>query len=673
MMTLRLAVAGVVAFGFGSTAIAQQMLASDRMEAVMIAADRSELPIHEERLTVDIDGEYARSTLLQTYANASSARIEGSYRLQPGQGSHVDGFAYWNGEQKIVGEVFERGTARRVYRDVTARRRDPGLLEQDGEGVFSFEVFPIEPREAKRVEIRWSKWLERHAQTVHYRAPVASRTAEIVLTIEGPVEHLASTTHQLHVEPVPGGLRVRADHGEAGGAFDLTWDVAEPAWTPDAYVQAARAPDEGWFALALAAPQLPAAEAAAKDLTIVIDRSGSMQTADKMLYAKRAAAAMIGLLGADDRVNVISFDDEVDPLYHAPHVASPATRDEAIAFIDRLHPGGGTDIALALQTAVASQDRDRTTARPRVVVFLTDGVSDAAKAIAVPTGDVRLFTLGLGTDVNRPLLSRLAAEKRGRFVYVEDARSIEPEVARLSQAIAKPLLVDVSVSVEGVEVSRIYPRTLPDLFSEDELRISGRFRGAGPAKFTIRGTLGGKPVAYTRTVDLAHAPARPWAAPLWAQARIDHLLEELAFDSSKQELQDEVLSLALAYNIVTPYTAFLAVPESELGAAAETVAAARERKRKILADNPEVASIDPTGTSQGATIDRAYVRDVAASPGRAADDGDDGDVHPTAAGEVVHSHGCAGCATSSGDGATWLALVGVVALAMLRRRAARSR
>jgi len=136
MMTLRLAVAGVVAFGFGSTAIAQQMLASDRMEAVMIAADRSELPIHEERLTVDIDGEYARSTLLQTYANASSARIEGSYRLQPGQGSHVDGFAYWNGEQKIVGEVFERGTARRVYRDVTARRRDPGLLEQDGEGVF---------------------------------------------------------------------------------------------------------------------------------------------------------------------------------------------------------------------------------------------------------------------------------------------------------------------------------------------------------------------------------------------------------------------------------------------------------------------------------------------------------------------------------------------------------
>jgi Ca-activated chloride channel homolog len=668
MTTIRLAVAGLVALGLGSTATAQQMIASDRVEAHMIAADNSELPIHEERLTVDIDGEYARSTLLQTYFNSSGGRIEGTYQLQPGQNSHVDGFAYWNGEQKIVGEVFERETAHRVYDQVVARKRDPGLLEADGEGRFAFKVFPIEPRENKRVEVRWNKWLERHAQSVHYRAPISSRSAEIVVTIEGPIKNVASTTHKLSIEKLAGGIRLRATGAESAGALDLTWDIDEPAWTPDAYVQAVKAPDEGWFALALAAPKLPTAVATAKDLTIVIDRSGSMQTDQKMLYAKRAAAAMVGLLDPGDRVNVISFSDEVDPLFHTPHVVDAQTRELATAFIDRLHPGGGTDIALALQTAVMTQDRASKSDRPRVVVFLTDGQSDAEKAVSVPTGDLRLFTLGLGRDVNRPLLARLAAEKRGRFVYIEDAREIEPEVGRLSQAIAKPLLVDVSVTVEGIEATRIYPRTLPDVFAEDELRVSGRFRGTGPAKFTIRGKLGGKPVEYVKTIDLAHVTPRPWTAPLWAQARVDHLLEELALDGSKEELKAEVLDLALAYNFVTPYTAFLAIPESELGAASSTLADARARKRQIIAQQPE---LDAFGGEVVTTAGASPTIDATTNAKRVASRDDDDDGATDAKGEAIMvqgHHGCAGCATGSGDGATALVLVGIVALVIRRRR-----
>ena len=170
-MTTRLLFAGAVTLGLASTAGAQQM-ATDRVEAIMIAGGRDALPIHEEKLTVDIDGEYASATLVQTYLNNTPGRIEGNYRLRPGSGSHVDGFAYWNGEQKIVGEVFEKQTARQVYDSVTTRRRDPGLLEQDGEGAFTFKVFPIEAKEKKRVEMRWTKWLERRTKTVTYHAPV---------------------------------------------------------------------------------------------------------------------------------------------------------------------------------------------------------------------------------------------------------------------------------------------------------------------------------------------------------------------------------------------------------------------------------------------------------------------------------------------------------------------
>ena len=86
----------------------------------------------------------------------------GCTRCAPGREPRPNGFAYWNGEQKIVGEVFERGVARQVYQNVTRRRRDPGLLEETGDGVFSFAVSPIEPGERKRVEVNYGQWLARH-------------------------------------------------------------------------------------------------------------------------------------------------------------------------------------------------------------------------------------------------------------------------------------------------------------------------------------------------------------------------------------------------------------------------------------------------------------------------------------------------------------------------------
>jgi Ca-activated chloride channel family protein len=685
MKTIHLAVAGVVVACLPPAATAQQMLASDRVSVQMLAGDGGhEIPASTEKLVVAIDGEHASSDLIETYPNDSSVQIEGRYALRPGQGSHVDGFAYWNGEEKIVGEVFERQTAERVYNQVTQRRRDPALLEQDGEGLFSFRVFPIAPHEQKRVEVKWSKWLDRHGETVTYRAPVTSRGAEVVVTLEGPVKNVASSTHALSIEQIPGGVRLRATRPLASfaGELDLTYEIAEPAWTPDVYVQPAAGHDEGWFAIGLAAPHLPASAAIAKDVTIVIDRSGSMEEDQKMFYAKRAASALVGLLGVDDRVNVIAFSDEVDPLFHEPHAADAQTRRDVNAFIDRLAPGGGTDLALALKTAVGAQATDKSE-RPHVVVFLTDGMSEAASAIAVKTGNVQLFTLGVGTDVNKPLLNKLAAEKRGRFVYIEDAREIEPEVTRLGAAIAHPLLHDVSVSIDGIEATRMYPRTLPDVFAEDELRVSGRFRGAGPAKVTIRGTLEGKPVAFTRAIDFSHAHG--WVAPVWAQARIDHLLEQLELDDSgKSELRDEVIDLALAYNFVTPYTAFLAVPERELNpAAAQTIADARARKRQIAQQEAQpaptttvAANSPPSGNGQvidmfGADSAEADAPSPRAHKRVAAADTDD-DVSPTSE-PRVHGHGCAGCATGGGGGASWLALVGVVALVLTRRRAGRSR
>ena len=655
-----------------------QLQQDDPLEAVMTAPGRSDsMPVIEERLGVDIDGQHATTTLLQVYRNTTGTRTEGQYRLRAGWNTHVEGFAYWNGEQKIVGEVFEKQTARAIYDATVSRRRDPGLLEQDGEGAFAFRVFPIEARENKRVELRWTKWLDRRSKVVRYRAPITRADAEIVMTIKGAVKNVRSSTHRLHIEKTSDGVRLRSEGGRTTGQLVVEWEVDEPDWQPSVYVQPSSAGD-GWFALALPAPELAAKAVAPKDVTIVVDRSGSM-LGESIEHARAAAVNMVQLLNPGDRVNVISFSDEVDPLFTKPTVADADTRKHAINFITRLHEGGGTDIGLALRTAIKSQDREG--ARTRVIVFLTDGQSDAQGALdaaGADTGDVRLFTIGLGKEVNRPLLQRLAALKRGRFVYIDSAAAIESEVGHLASSIAKPLLVDISVEVEGAQAVRLYPRTLPDLFAEDQLLVTGRLRGKGNAKFVIKGRLGGKPVVFTRNIDVPKAATRPWVGRLWAQSRVDHLLEEISLGNKEAtEMQNEVIELALAYNFVTPYTSFLAVPESELGAMRGALDAARQRKAKILADNRDAADLDrPEPTTATGTMRRGLA--TAASPpvamkddaeerphvDRDSDGGGDSAAEPELM--TVRKHGCAGCA-SSGD-AGGFAVLFVLALIVRRRR-----
>jgi Ca-activated chloride channel family protein len=649
---------------------AHAQLIQEPVEAVMIASGRSDpMPVVEERLTVTIDGQHATTTLLQVYENNTGGQTEGRYRLRAGMDAHVEGFAYWNGEQKIVGEVFEKQTARQVYEAVTSRRRDPGLLEQEGEGLFSFRVFPIEAKEKKRVEMRWTKWLDRRTKTVRYHAPVTRADASIVIDITGSIKNLKSPTHRFHSEKTTGGARLRSEGGRTTGELILEWQVDEPDWQPALYVQPGGKGD-GWFALALAAPEAKENAIAAKDVTIVIDRSGSM-AGEAMANARQAAENMIMILDPKDRVNVIAFSDEVDPLFKRPQLLDDDTRAHAMKFAGNLKEGGGTDIALALRTAIASQDKEQ--GRPRVIVFLTDGQSEAKQALDAANadiGDVRLFTVGLGAQVNRPLLERLANVKRGRFLYIDRPSAIGTEVGKLASSISKPLLVDVSVEVDGAQAVRLYPRSIGDLFAEDELLITGRVRGSGTAKFTIKGRLAGKTVSFTRAVELAKAPSRPWVGRLWAQSRVQHLLEEISLGTKDAEMTTEVTDLALAYNFVTPYTSFLAIPESELGSMKGTVEAARERKKKIMADNPDVAELDEEERDgRKAKFSRADADDdVSAAPREMGVDEEDalvGNASPLAASSEVRKRGCAGCSTSSSAHA---GLLLVIALLVLRRR-----
>jgi len=552
-------------------------------------------PVYE-RVRIRIDRQYAQTVLEQEFENVTDQQLEGRYVLRTASAA-VEGFAYWNGERKIVGEVFEKHSARSLYQGVVGRRRDPGLLEHTGEGSFAFDVFPIEPRERKRVEVRLGQRLARVGRRLEYRLTLAGGESEVLAEIadDHPLLRIDSPSHALEVDrPDPRRARVRA-RASASGARDLVLEIevnADP-WQPSVVLH--RDPgQDAYLVLQMAAPdRVERGEVSAKDVTLVIDRSGSMSGAP-MDEACAAAELVVKRLRSGDRVNVIAFDHGVDSLFQSPRPVETA-RDAAVQFIRRIRAGGGTNIALALKTALDSQHAGP---EPHLVLFLTDGQSDSESALRVAgadAGDARVFTIGLGPGVEKALLSRLAATKRGRFTYVESAEAIEQRVGRLFDQIESPALIGLSLEARGATLARAYPRTLPDLSAGDDLLVAARVTGAAGStlELLVHGTLAGRQVAYPVSVALPESAAHPWVARTWAKSRIDDVLQEMALTRAPPaELETEVVELGLAYSLVTPYTSFLAVPESELDSGqARSLQEMRAHRARVLAANADAAAL----------------------------------------------------------------------------------
>jgi Ca-activated chloride channel family protein len=625
------------------------------------------LPLVSERLRTEIDGQNATSSLRQVFHNRTSATLEGQYTLRVDRGSRVTGFAYYVGEERIVGEVVARQAANEVYTQVTTARRDPAVLEETADGEASFRVFPIRPGEDKAVEVTYTEWLTRRAQVVTYRAPLGSPNADVEVTLLDPrAREVRSPTHRIEATPIPGGVRIRTRgaisfHGE----LVLRYRIEERPWALSAYVHR-DANQAGYFVLSLAAPTGLAGSASPKDVTLVLDRSGSM-SGDAIDNARRAAADVIRRLGAHDRLNVLAFDDDVEPLFRNPQPIDQA-RAAALSFVGNLSVGGGTDIAFALRRALEGQNDDAG-GRPRIVILVTDGQSEPGPALALAasdTHDVRVFTVGVGEGVNRPLLSRLAADKRGTFTFIGQASELESEVGHLYAQIAEPLLVDLSLDVEGGVASRTYPRTLPDLFVDDEVTIRGRIRAEGPFRFIVRGRVADRPVELSARAEMPALVRRPWVGRRWAMARVADVLEEIELHGEQPELRDEVLSLALAYDFVTPYTAYLAIPERELTAEARvTLDNARAQRVAAQAQNADAVAVVAGSQPLMARTRMATEQSGGGEADLAA-------TQPSAPQATDSSHaGCASCSVGRRKDPPWMGtavLAGTLAISIFRRQ-----
>jgi Ca-activated chloride channel homolog len=550
------------------------------------------LPVKSVRIETKIAGQVATTHVEQVFRNDTGATLEGTYLFPIPETASITEFAIWDGDRRLVGEVRSREEARRIYDEIVRRQRDPGLLEYAGRDLFQASVFPIPPHSDKKLELTYTQVLKAESGTVAYRYPLGTgrNVSQITGTVSGrvevaarePVRNIYSPTHEVEVSRKgerQAAVSFEAKAGQEPRDFQMFYTLSESDFGLTLLTH--REPGKDGYFLLTISPKDESAEReyAAKDVVFVLDTSGSMADAGKMEKARSALLFGVRSLRPEDRFNVINFAGEEHLMSAGLVRADQGGKARGEEFIKGLRPVGGTNINGAL---VAAMRQFEPSERPRMLVFMTDGlptvgetkterIVENARASRVP--GVRLFTFGVGYDVNTALLDKLAAENGGVAEYVEPREDLEVKVSSFFTKINHPVLTSLALATGGVETDLIYPRELPDIFRGTQVTIVGRYRNGSDLRNVTLGLTGrtgerARSFSYQRLDFPLVERENDFLPRLWATRRVGWLMEQVRTNGEQKELRDEVVDLGTRYGIVTPYTSYLAL---EPGAAADGV------------------------------------------------------------------------------------------------------
>jgi len=546
------------------------------------------LEVRDHHVTAKVLGRVAVTEVDQVFYNPSGSRLEGTYLFPIPKGAQIDTFAMDVNGKMTNAELLDAAKARGIYEEIVRSMRDPALLEYLGQGLFKVRIFPIEPRSEKRVKLKYTELLTQEGGLLRYLYPLNTekfsarplQSVSVKVDIELPegLRTIYSPSHEVEVKRHgPKKAVVGFEAKEIRPDTDFQLFVA-PATGSDVgvHVMTYREPGEaeGSFLLVLSPSHEMAVEKVLrKDVVFVLDTSGSMAEGKKLIQAKKALAFCLRNLNEGDRFEVVRFSTETEPLFGKLVAPSEANVERAESFVAALKPIGGTAIEDALLAALEPLKVQGQKDRPYTVVFLTDGrptvgstnddeiVSKATRAMGERA--VRVFSVGIGTDVNTHLLDRLSEATRAASRYVLPEEDLELALSAFYAKISQPVLASPRLRVKGpVRLTKLAPPLLPDLFRGEQVVVLGRYSGTGDAAITLQGTVNGAARSFTWEASFpARAPGNTFIPRLWATRRIGFLLDQIRLHGESGELRDEVTDLARRYGIVTPYTAFLVLED----------------------------------------------------------------------------------------------------------------
>ena len=542
---------------------------------------------------VDLLDRVLRYEITETFVNRGSRIGEADFMFPLPKGAAFQDLKLSINGEMVAGETMSADRARQIYEEIVRRQRDPALLEWMGYGLLRARIFPIAPGEEKKVVVRFQTVAQREgdALRVDYFRGMRSNQREMNQEPEGRTSFVLtypndpmygtaySPTHAIveqrygsessddgersFVASYRRGSVRRVEVRDARGEVTLLIPVRRSTSAAISLLANAPSNDDG-FALITLSPPAVRPRAVPRDLTFVIDVSGSM-SGQKIEQARAAGKQILRTLSPMDRFRLIDFSSDVRTFRND---FSTATRENIAAaerYLDQLDAEGSTNISGALEEALSAPVQ---AGRLPIVLFLTDGqptvgerdASVIAANVAKQRGSRRLFTFGVGADLNVSLIEQLALEGRGTASFVRPEESVERAVGIVASRLTSPLVTDVRVHADGVRLLKMHPSGPVDIFAGEDLVILSRYDGSGNAVVRFDGQTTSGPVSWSTRVNFPErSRENPFVARLWATQRVGYLSAEKRKHGGSREIDDEIRDLGERFGIPTEFSSYLVV------------------------------------------------------------------------------------------------------------------
>ncbi len=570
------------------------MLAMVFAMPVRVSADGLLLPIRQpvdnvfsvkyHHVDVSIDGQAATTKVDQVFHNETNVEEEGTYIFPLPKGASIQKFSMFIGEQEAKGKILDRDAARQLYESVVRQRKDPALLEYVDRNTFQARVYPIPANGDKRIRLEYNEILGKNNSLCKYVYPLSTeqfsakplQDVRITIRIKSstPVSNIYSPTHTITVEQTkPNEATVSWTAKNVKPNEDLVLYFSEAKKDVALDVLTFRENGKQGYFMLLASPQVSDAQQAIrpKNVIFVLDRTGSM-AGEKIVQAKGALKYCLNSLRSQDNFNLITFNESPDAMWDKSAQdlvpASKGNIDKALHYIDGIDASGGTNLDAAVQRALKayrSPSKESSTV-PDFIVMITDGlptvgeqnIESILKNAKSEQSKARIFTFGVGYDVNTHLLDLLTEQSGGKPEYVLPNEDIEASVSTFFTQVSEPVLTGISIKATGARITEMFPSNpMPDLFKGSQLIVLGKYDGQGPTTFTISGDSSNGVRKWDTVVNLpASDTEKDFIPQIWAARKIGFLLDQVRLHRS-DELIKEIVLLSQEWGIPTEFTSFL--------------------------------------------------------------------------------------------------------------------
>lgn len=561
------------------------------------------VPLKHTDVKASVIGYIASVDVQQQYENQFNDKIEAVYVFPLPHNAAVNEFIMTVGERRIHGIIRERHEAEQIYQEAKSQGYVASLLTQERPNVFTQAIANIEPGKRIDIDVKYFNTLSYvdgcyefvfpmmvgprfnppgytdgigavargniaasgQKTEVQYLAPNERSGHDISLSVDidagVPIETLDSRNHKIdakELSPTKTQITLDAADNIPNRDFVLRYKVAGNSVKPALIAQ--RNGTGGYFTLMLFPPEfLKDLPRQPLEMVFTIDVSGS-QSGRPLEQEKAATRYALTHMGPDDTFQVIRFGNTAQKLFAAPQPASAGAIRQALRWVDGFDANEGTMLIDGVHASLLfPHDESRT----RYVAFLTDGfIGNDTEAIAEVhkcLGPARLFSFGVGQSTNRYLLDGLARMGRGAVAYLglnDDANAV---MAQYFDRISHPALSDIAIDWGNAKVSGVFPAQIPDLYVGRPVVLTGRYEGGLPASISIRARVGGREQRIEVPVQDADAKVDSKALPaVWARMKIADLADRAAIEGGI-DLPSQIRQIAMEYNLMSAYTAFIAV------------------------------------------------------------------------------------------------------------------